>query len=254
MDGKQNRTEKIRQILVLLATVGVIIVNYLAATGSINQTTVAAISDKYPTLITPAGYAFSIWGLIYLGMILFSLYQMLPSQTTNPHFLRTRTIYIASSVANCAWIYFWIHERIWLATVVIFILLAALAFINLHLRGAGSIMETWLARVPLSIYFGWVTVAAIINAAVALVFSGIDASPGAANVWACVLIVAATVLGVLVRLKLSIAAYALTVAWALTAIAVRQSGKTLIVSLCAFGVIALLIAFFTPYLRLNESK
>jgi translocator protein len=254
MEIRQNRTEKIRQILVLPATAGVIVVNYLAATGSINHVTVGEISDKYPTLITPAGYAFSVWGLIYLGMILFSLYQMLPAQTANPHFLRTRTIYIASCVANCAWIYFWVHERIWLATVVIFILLAALAFINLHLRGANSIVETWLVRVPFSIYFGWVTVAAIINAAVALVFAGVESSNTTATVWACVLIVAASALGVLIRLKLSIGAYALTVAWALTAIAVRQSGKTLIVSLCAFGVIALLMAFFTPFLHLDEAK
>lgn len=254
MDSKQNRTEKIRQILVVLATVGVIVINYLAAKGSINNVTVGEISDKYPTLVTPAGYAFSIWGLIYLGMILFSLYQALPSQTANLHFLRTRTIYIASCVANCAWIYFWVHERILLATAMIFILLAALAFINLNLRGANSIMETWLARVPFSLYFGWVTAAAIINAAVALIFTGVEASNTTATVWACILIVAATVLGVLIRLKLSIAAYALAIAWAVTAIAVKQSGRTLIVTLCAFSVVALLIAFFTPYLRLGESK
>lgn len=254
MSDKPNRTEKIRQILVILATVGVVIVNYLAGAGYINHTTPGDVSDKYPTLVTPAGYAFSIWGLIYLGMILFSVYQALPAQTANPHFLRTRTVYIASCVANCAWIYFWLHEQILLATAVIFILLAALVFINLNLKGANSIVETWLTRVPFGIYFGWVTVAAIINAAVMLVFTGVEASNTTATISACVLIVVAAVLGVLIRIKLSLAVYALTVAWALTAIAVRQSGKTLIVTLCAFGVIALLIAFFTPYLHLDEAK
>src|SRR5215213_2175017 len=165
MNGKPNRTEKIRQILVILATVGVIIINYLGGTGSINNASVGDISDKYPTLLTPAGYAFSIWGLIYLGMILFSVYQALPSQAANPRFLRTRTIYIASCVANGAWIYFWLHEQILIATAVIFILLAALAFININLKGANSHAETWLARVPFGIYFGWITVASIINAA-----------------------------------------------------------------------------------------
>ncbi|HEX8736427.1 MAG TPA: TspO/MBR family protein [Pyrinomonadaceae bacterium] len=254
MSGKQNRTEKIRQILVILATVGMIIINYLSQTGAINNTTVGAISDKYPTLITPAGYAFSIWGLIYLGMILFSIYQALPAQTANPRFLRTRTIYIASCVANCAWLYFWLHEQILAATAVIFILLAALAFININLKGANSISETWLVRVPFGIYFGWVTVASILNAAVAMVFAGVEASNTTATVWACVLIVVAATLGVLIRWKLSIGVYALTIAWALTAIAVKQSGKTLIVSLCAFGVVASLIAFFTPFLHLDEAK
>ena len=254
MNGKPNRTEKIRQILVILSTAGVIIINYLGATGSLNNTSVGDISDKYPTLITPADYAFSIWGLIYLGMILFSIYQALPSQTAKPHFLRTRTVYIASCVANCAWIYFWLHEQILIAAAVLFILLAALAFINLNLKGANSIAETWLARVPFGIYFGWVTVASILNAAVALTFAGVEASNTTATIWAGILICAAAILGVLIRWKLGIAVYAVTVAWALTAIAVKQSGKTLIVSLCAFGVIALLIAFFTPFLHLEESK
>lgn len=254
MSDKQTGTEKIRQILVVLATAGVIIINYLGGTGAINNTRVGDVSDKYPTLLTPAGYAFSIWSLIYLGMILFSIYQALPAQTKNPHFLKIRTLYIASCVANCAWIYFWLHERIWLATAVIFILLAALVFINAGLKGANSHAETWLARLPFSIYFGWLTAASIINATVALVFAGVETSNTTATVWAGVLIVAATVLGVLLRWKLSLAAYPLTIAWALTAIAVKQSGKTLIVTLCAFGVVALLIAFFTPFLRLHESK
>lgn len=247
-------TEKIRQILVVLATAGVIIINYLGGTGAINNTRVGDVSDKYPTLLTPAGYAFSIWSLIYLGMILFSIYQALPRHTANPRFLKIRTLYIASCVANCAWIYFWLHEQILIATAVIFILLAALVFININLKGANSLAETWLARLPLSIYFGWVTVASIINATVALVFAGVETTNATATAWACVLIVVATVLGVLIRWKLSLPAYALTVAWALTAIAVKQSGKTLIVTLCAFGVVALLIAFFTPFLRLHESR
>jgi hypothetical protein len=254
MGGKQNRTEKIRQILVILATVGTIIINYLAASGSINNATPGEISDKYPTLVTPADYAFSIWGLIYLGMILFSIYQALPSQAANSHFLKIRTIYIAGCAANCAWIYFWLNERILIATAVIFIFLGLLAFINLSLKGANSIAETWLVRVPFGIYFGWLTVASIINAAVALIFAGVEASNTTATIWACVLIAVAAILGVVIRLKLGIAVYALTIAWALTAIAVKQSGKTLIVSLCAFGVIALLIAFFTPFLHLEESK
>jgi hypothetical protein len=254
MNGKQNRTEKIRQLLVILATVGVIIINYLGGTGAIGSATVGEISDKYPTLITPAGYAFSIWGLIYLGMILFSVYQALPSQAANPRFFKLRTIYIASCAANCAWIYFWLNERILMATAVIFVLLATLAFINLSLKGANSTAETWLVRVPFGIYFGWLTVATILNVAVALVFVGVETSNTAATAWACVLIVVAAILGVLIRWKLGIAVYAVTVAWALTAIAVKQSGKTLIVTLCAFGVVALLIAFFTPFLHLEESK
>lgn len=254
METNLGAAEKIRQILVILATVGVIAVNYLAGTGQINNISPGEVSDKYPTLITPAGYAFSIWSLIYLGMILFSVYQALPSQTANRNFLKTRTLYIASCVANCAWIYLWHYERILLALLVIFTLLGILVLINLNLRGANSTAEKWLARVPFAIYFGWVTVASIINAAVALLSVGVETSVTISMVSACGLIVIAAILGVLVSWKLSIPAYAFAIAWALTAIAVKQSGKTLIVACCAVGVIALLIAFMTPFLRLNESR
>ena len=72
--------EKLQQILVIVATVGMIVFNWLAATGILGGVDTGAISDKYDTHITPAGYAFAIWSLIYLGMIAFSIYQALPSQ------------------------------------------------------------------------------------------------------------------------------------------------------------------------------
>ncbi|MDQ3634920.1 MAG: hypothetical protein M3405_10510 [Acidobacteriota bacterium] len=76
-------SEKIKQILVMIATSGVVFVNYLAADGIINNKTTGELAEKYTTDITPAGYAFSIWGVIYLGLIAFSIYQALPTQTDN---------------------------------------------------------------------------------------------------------------------------------------------------------------------------
>ncbi len=72
--------DKIRQISVIAATIGMIIFNWLAATGILGGIDTGAVSDKYDTHITPAGYAFAIWSLIYLGMIAFSIYQALPSK------------------------------------------------------------------------------------------------------------------------------------------------------------------------------
>src|SRR4028119_1440385 len=88
--------QRIKQLLVIIATFGVIFINYLAGTGYINGTSTEYISDKYPTLITPSGYAFSIWSLIYLGLIAFSFYQALPKNSER--FAKIRTYYIL----NCA--------------------------------------------------------------------------------------------------------------------------------------------------------
>lgn len=247
-------SERLKQILIIIATLGVIFVNWRAGGGNLGNVTTGEISDKYPTFITPAGYAFAIWSLIYFGLILFSIYQALPAQKENPRFRKIRTAYILSCAANCGWLYAWHFEMISVSLLLIFVLLGSLAFININLQNAESSAETFLARVPFNLYFGWLTVATIINLTITLLFFGIRVSDSVAIILACLLIVVATVLGGIIRFKLNAAAYALAIAWAVTAIAVKQSGKTLLLVTCAFAVIALLIVFLTPFLRLNESR
>ncbi len=247
-----NNSQRFKQFLVIIATVGVIVINYFAAQGYINGVTPEVISDKYPTFITPSGYAFAIWSLIYLGLIAFSIYQALPSQTDNPRFKNIRTVYIANCAANCLWIYLWHYDSILAALGVMFVLLGTLVLINVTLQKSESMAETWLAQIPFSLYFGWVTVATILNFSIALVFLGVNTSESTAIILSAILIVGATVLGLLIRFKLAIFAYPLAIAWALTAIAVKQSGKTAIVVCAAFGVIALLVSALTAFLNLNK--
>lgn len=234
--------EKIRQILVPIATLGVIFINYLAATGAINNVTPEVISDKYQTILTPAGYAFSIWSLIYLGVIAFSIYQLLPSQRENPHLKSVRTLYILSCAANCGWIFLWHYDYIVGALGAILILLASLFLISVKLTGAKSSAETWFAKIPFSIYFGWVTAASLLNFSIALVYLGIMPTGNGARVLGVVLIAIAVVFGILMRFKFGLPAHPLAVAWALTAIAVANGGETAIVVSCAIGVIVLLLS------------
>ncbi|MEO8072442.1 MAG: tryptophan-rich sensory protein [Acidobacteriota bacterium] len=244
----------LKQILVIIATLGVIAINYFAAQGYINNITPATISDKYPTFITPSGYAFAIWSLIYLGLIAFSIYQALPSQSENPRFKNIRTIYIANCAANCLWIYLWHYDQILAALGVMFVILGTLVLINVNLRNAETFAETWLARIPFSLYFGWITVATILNFTIALVFLGVNTTESTSIILGSILIVAAVLLGILIRFKLGIFAYPLAIAWALTAIAVKQSGKTAIVVCAAFGVIALLVTALTAFLNLGKNN
>lgn len=254
MEKNKNLTaERLKQFLVIVATGGVILINYFAAVGYINGVTPDLISDKYSTFITPAGYAFAIWSLIYLGLITFSIFQALPSNTENPRFKNIRTIYIANSAANCFWIYLWHYEMILASLAVMFFLLATLVLINVGLRKSESMAETWLAQIPFSLYFGWVTVATILNFSIALVFLGVKTSESISIILSSILIIGAAVLGILIRFKLALFAYPLAIAWALTAIAVKQSGRTAIVVCAAFGVIALLVSALTAFLQLNNS-
>jgi hypothetical protein len=238
-----NNNQRIKQILVIVATFGVIFVNYLAAKGYINQQTPETISNKYPTLVTPSGYAFAIWSLIYFGLIAFSIYQALPKNTAR--YASVRTVYIVNCVANCAWIYCWHYNQILASLVVMFGLLATLVYINVKLLNTDSQAEYWLVRVPFNVYFGWITVATILNFTVALVYLDVKTSDLTASVLASILIIAATLLGILIRFKLANFAYPVTIAWALTAIAVKQSGQTMIVASAAFCMMALLISALT---------
>lgn len=243
-------TDKFRAVLVLAATAGTIAFNWLAAMGYVNGVTPQTISDKYPTNITPAGYAFAIWSLIYLGMIAFSIYQLTGANVVR--FRPLRSLYITSCALNCAWIYFFHQDQIAVCLAVILVFLAVLFLINVKLRQFNSIADSVMVKLPFGIYFGWVTAASLINFAVLLMYLGVDLG-SSSTIFAVFCILLAAALGVLVRIKLTNYFYPLAIAWALTAIAVKQSGQTWIVSAAAVGVIACLIASLSFVMNLPSS-
>ena len=243
--------DKLQPVLVIAATFGMIVFNYFAATGILGGVETGAISDKYPTVITPAGYAFSIWSLIYLGCLAFSIYQILPAQIAR--FRALRRVYIISCVANCAWLYFWSQDRVVLCLGIILILLVTIGFLSVKLQKTETSGEYWFAKFPFGLYFGWVTAATILNATIALVSLGVRVSDSTAILLGAGLLLVAAALGVIVRLKITNYFYPLAIAWALTAIAVKQSGKTLIVAAAAVGVIACLLAAISFVMNMPSS-
>jgi hypothetical protein len=251
MENGITVTDRIRSYLVLTATLGVIAFNWIAATGRLGGTDTGAISDKYSTLVTPAGYAFSIWSVIYAGLAAYSIYQLLPANIAR---LRAfRSLYIFSCALNCAWLYFWHAEQIVICFVIIVALCGTLLAINYLLRDPESLADTWIVKAPFGIYFGWVTAASFVNFAIMLKYLQVDLSPTAESSLAAVLILGVAAIASVVRLKLTNYFYPLAVAWALTAIAVKQSGQTLIVLAAALGVVACLIASLSFVMKLRSS-
>lgn len=247
-----QNSERIKQFLVVVATAATIFFNYLAAIGWLGGITPGEVSDKYPTLITPAGYAFSIWSLIYTGLIAFSIYQFLPRNVEK--FRTVRTVYILSCALNCAWLYFWHHEMISVATLLIFLLLGTLAVINSKLKTTETQGELWFVKFPFGLYFGWVTAASILNATIFLVYQNVQmATENAVRVGAGLILIA-TALGIIIRFNLNNVFYPLAIAWALTAIAVKQSGTTLIVASSAVSVNILIIVALTFLVKLPSSS
>jgi hypothetical protein len=136
----------------------------------------------------------------------------------------------------------WHSDQIAICFVLIVLLAAVLFFINLKLRETDSLKEFWYAKAPFSIYFGWVTAAALVNFAVLLVHWNVAISTTAWMWLGIGLILLAAALGVFIRIRLVSYLYPLAIAWALTGIGVKQSGQTLIVVATAVGTIACLIA------------
>lgn len=243
------QNDRIRSVLVMLATAATIVFNALAAMGHINGITPKEISDRYPTVLTPAGYAFTIWSLIYLGLSIFSILQILPKN--NERFTGIRTLYIVTCVLNCGWIFFWHHDH----PVICLFLIAGLAVTLVLLVAQSRSLTSRIAKLTFGLYAGWVTVATIVNLFVAINAIGMNLLPDTATILGVIAIVIASAIGLLVALKLKNYMYPLAVAWALTAIAVKQSGNTGVVVASAVGVIVTLLAAlsFIIYLPTAET-
>lgn len=240
----------LNQVIVIAATIGMLVFNGLATTGVLGGVATNFVSDKYPTRITPAGYAFAIWSLIYLGMIAFSIYQALPRNAGR--LKPVRTLYLVTCVLNCAWLYAWHHEWLIACLVLIGALAASLIAINSTLIRTESTADYWLVKAPFGIYAGWVTAATLVNLTIVLVAN--DIAVGQQIWFGSLLVFVAAALGVAVRITLSSHLYPLAIAWAATAIAVKQSGTTLIVVSCAVSVIVCLVAAVSVVLELPTRK
>lgn len=246
MTTVSNPGDRLRSFLVMLATAATIAFNVLAAMGYVNGVTPAEISAMYPTILTPAGYAFSIWSIIYLGLASFSIYQALPGNLGR--FGGMRTLYIVSCVLNCGWIYFWHHDQPGICLFLIAALAAVLIVIVAKFRTSVSVTETWLVKGTFGLYAGWVTVASIVNLFVYLRSANVPAAMS--ETFGSVAVLAATAAAVVVTWRFANNFFPLAVAWALTAIAIKQSGSTAIVVACAIGVVVALIMSLTFIMRL----
>lgn len=240
MTDNSTGLDRTRGFLVIAATIGTLFFNWMAATGRVNGVTPEYISDLYPTPVTPAGYAFTIWSLIYLGSVAYSIYQMLPSAAESAR--KIRSFYILACALNCGWIYMWHSNQIAICLVLIVLLWVCLFLINIRLKTTKGMAEYWLIKAPFGLYFGWITAASLVNLAVLLVALPAGLSESAFNWTGVGLILFAGFLGVLISLRLKNYLYPLAIAWAATAIGVKQSTNTPIVFAAAFATIACLIA------------
>lgn len=237
--------DTLRQILVVVSVLAVIAVNALASTLPLNGQTTGEISDRFEVFFVPAGYVFSIWGLIYLGLIAYGIYQALPAQRTNSALRNIGYLFIFSNAANIAWIFLWHYEIFPLTIVAMLALLGSLIAIYLRLdvgRTQVSTQMKWLVHLPFSIYLGWITVATIANANSLLYFLEWNAWGISPEAWTLIMLTAAVAIGAAVSLTRGDVAFALVLIWAFAGIAVKHQ-DTAIVATAAWIAAAITAVF-----------
>jgi peptidoglycan/LPS O-acetylase OafA/YrhL len=187
----------VRQWLVVAAVLVTIIVNALANILPLNGISTREISDKFQVYFVPAGYVFSIWGLIYLGLVAFAIYQALPAQRENPRLRAIGWPFLVSCAANIAWLFLWHYQQfLWTILAMVILLASLLVIYLLMMRGGDAVppAERWLVRLPFSIYLGWISVATIANASDVLYYIKWNGWGIAPAVWAVIMMVIAACL------------------------------------------------------------
>jgi benzodiazapine receptor len=232
--------DKTQQFQVVAGTLLTLVFNWLASTGILGGISTGAVSDKYETLITPAGIAFSIWGLIYFGLVLFTLVQ---AKAANRETLRPiRLLYLGTCVANSLWLYLWSLEMMVACLLVIVLLLIMLAAINIRLQKVESKALYWLVAAPFGIYFGWVTAATILNATIAFVSFEVTFGAKTDSLLGALLLVVAGVIAITVRFSMKNYFFPLAIAWAALMIGIGNSANLTVTIGATIAVVFSLIS------------
>lgn len=248
---------KLKQTLNVVAFAAILMVNGLAGSMGINGVTTGEVSDDIPSLFTPAGYVFSIWALIYLGLAAYSVYQALPSQRDRAPVESVGYWFVASSACNVVWLFLW-HYRLFAWSMLAMLgLLASLIAVYVRVgigTSSPSVSDKLLVHLPFSIYLGWISVATIANAATVLYdvqWNGFGIDP---VVWTAIMVAVAAGLGVLMIVRRSEIAFPLVIVWAAIGIAVARAGNTLITTVAWLAVVVLLAMLLWSLLRKRAAR
>lgn len=225
--------KKIKQIIqaaIIISVILTIIVNSLANILPINDKTTQELSDAVPNLFVPAGLTFSIWGVIYVLLILFAIYQakdFFKKEKNETKFVeKIGILFIISCFFNILWIFLWHYEQVALSLLVMLGLFASLLLIYLKLevgKSKVSLKEKIFVHLPFSVYLGWITVATIANITAFLVKINWDGFGIEPQIWTILVIIVATIISILILLTRNDYAYSAVIIWALLGIFIKRS-------------------------------
>lgn len=215
-----------------LSVIMVIVINYYSQSRGVNGKTVGELSDEYNNLFTPAGFAFSIWGIIFIMMIIYSVYQLASvfGNSSVDSYRRTSAEktsfwFILANIGNVSWLFVWLNE--WTGASVLVMLTILVSLLNIMLRTDLKVSGmSWKDRIfitwPIAVYAGWISVATIANFSAWLSKIGWEGGLLSEVQWTIVMISIAVVVNVFVIWKRNTHAFGMVGVWALFAIYARH--------------------------------
>jgi len=250
--------DTLRQAINVVVIIVTLAVNGLANAIPFNGQTTAEISDRFHVFFVPAGYVFAIWGVIYLGLIAFAIYQALPSQRDNPRLRQVGYLFAIANLANAIWLFFWHYNLFVLSLLTMLILLGLLIAIYLILdigRSDVSLSERLTVHLPVSIYLGWISVATIANFTDVLYDIDWDGFGIAPQSWAVIMLAVALLLGTAMALIRRDVAFLLVFVWAFAGIGVKQSAAQMVsISAWVAAFLSFLLAILAVVNKPKKSK
>jgi hypothetical protein len=244
-------------VLNLLLFAAVVYVNMLAVTLPINGKSTGELSDQYPNLFVPAGFTFSIWGLIYLLLLIFMVYQIWVSfnkKTVQKLSIQSQVLFGLTHVFNMSWILAWHYEMVALSVLIMIAFLATLIilFLNNERIRNTTFIEKLVIETPLNVYLGWISVATIANITALLVTIGWTGNPLTESTWTIIMLIIGTALAAIMLLRRSNFAYALVIIWAFYGIfSKRQTSANPEIAQTALILIAI-ISFSFAYILFKK--
>jgi hypothetical protein len=191
--------------------------------------------------------------VIYIGWIAFAVYQALPAQKESPRLRKLGYLFALSGLLNAAWLFCWHYNQFGLSVLVMLGLLGLLIASYLRLdvgRTPVGTAEKWCVDVPFSIYLGWISVATIANVTDWLYFVNWNGFGIAPEIWAVIMLLVASLVGVMMALTRRDSAYLFVFAWSFAGIAVKQAATPMVAyAAWAAAVVALGLAVYSIIAR-----
>ena len=242
----------------------VIYVNYLANALPLGGFTTGEISDLLDNLFTPAGFTFSIWGVIYLSLFIFLISTFRVPNNMKPFIVKILILFNVNCLLNISWIFAWHYKFFPLSLIIMLCLLYTLILISKEIKGSyKDFRSSYLYNVTsfsFNIYFGWITVATVANFTGLLVSFEWDGLRISDEVWTSLIILVATSIASFTFIKNKAIWYLFPVIWAFYGIYFKHTNGILediypiIINALILGIGILILLLVRNISNLNYFK